>query len=77
MGAPFTPITLSEYDVSKVFKHVSTKKTAAPDGISERILKLCADQLVPVFSMIFNLSLASLVIPVCFKKSLYSYSCAQ
>ncbi len=46
-----------------------TKKAAGPDGISGWVLKLCADQLAPVFTMIFNLSLAQSVIPTCFKKS--------
>ena len=59
---PLTPITLS--DIRRVFKHVNTKKTAGPDGISGRILKL-----VPVVTMTFNLSLTQSVRPTCFKKS--------
>ncbi len=58
VGVPSTPITLSEHDIRRAFKHVNTKKAAGPDGISGRVLKLCADQLAPVFTVIFNLSLA-------------------
>lgn len=32
-------------------------------------VKVCADQLAPVFTAIFNLSLAQAIIPTCFKKS--------
>lgn len=51
------------------FKCVNIKKTAGPDGISGWALKLCADQLVPVFTMIFNLSPAQSVTLKCLKKS--------
>ena len=66
----------SEPDVRRVFKHVNTKKAAGPDGISGRVLKLCADQLVPVFTMIFNLSLAQSVIPHVLQE-VHHHSCAQ
>ena len=32
-------------------------------------MKVCADQLAPVFTAIFNLSLAQSIIPTCFKRS--------
>ncbi len=48
---------------------MNTKIATGPDGISGRVLKLYADQLAPVFTMIFILSLAQSVIPKCFKKS--------
>ncbi|KAK3506928.1 hypothetical protein QTP70_031211 [Hemibagrus guttatus] len=46
-----------EHDVRKAFRRVNTRKAAGPDGITGRILKACADQLAPVFTEIFNLSL--------------------
>ncbi|KAL0161887.1 hypothetical protein M9458_041283, partial [Cirrhinus mrigala] len=49
---------------------VNTRKAAGPDGISGRILRACADQLAPVFTEIFNLSLSQSVIPTCFKESI-------
>ncbi|KAK1805253.1 hypothetical protein P4O66_019595, partial [Electrophorus voltai] len=40
-----------------------------PDGICERVLKACADQLAPVFTDIFNLSLTLGIVPSSFKRS--------
>ncbi|KAK1787236.1 hypothetical protein P4O66_002752 [Electrophorus voltai] len=54
-------------DVRRVFKRVNTRKAAGPDGICGRVLKACADQLAPVFTNIFNLSLKFGIIPSCFK----------
>ncbi|KAK1796912.1 hypothetical protein P4O66_000991 [Electrophorus voltai] len=53
----------------RVFKRVNTKKAAGPDGICGRVLKACADQLAPVFTNIFNLSLTLGIIPSSFKSS--------
>ncbi|KAL0195769.1 hypothetical protein M9458_009341, partial [Cirrhinus mrigala] len=61
---------ISEHDVRRAFKRVNTRKAAGPDGISGRILRACADQLAPVFTEIFNLSLSQSVIPTCFKESI-------
>jgi len=46
---------------------VNTRKAAGPDGIFG--LRTCANQLAPVFTTIFNLSLSESVIPACFKWS--------
>ncbi len=56
VGEPSTPITLSEHAV-----RLSSMWTAGPDSISGRGLKLCDGQPAPVFTMIFNLSLAQSV----------------
>ncbi|KAK1804699.1 hypothetical protein P4O66_003528 [Electrophorus voltai] len=40
-----------------------------PDGICGRVLKACADQLAPVFTDIFNLSLTLGIVPSSFKRS--------
>lgn len=61
---------LSEHDVRRASKHVNIKKTTGPEGVNGRVLKLLADQLVPVFTMIFNLSLAQSVIPTRFKSTI-------
>ncbi|KAI5616827.1 gastrula zinc finger protein XlCGF28.1-like [Silurus asotus] len=61
--------TISEHDVRRAFKRVNTRKAAGPDGITGRVLKACADQLAPVFTEIFNLSLEQAVVPSCFKQS--------
>ncbi|KAK3534953.1 hypothetical protein QTP70_002045 [Hemibagrus guttatus] len=61
---------ISEHDVRRAFRRVNTRKAAGPDRISGRVLKSCADQLAPVFTEIFNLSLTQSVIPTCFKESI-------
>ncbi|KAI5613979.1 gastrula zinc finger protein XlCGF28.1-like [Silurus asotus] len=61
--------TISEHDVRRAFKRVNTRKAAGPDGITGRVLKACADQLAPVFTEIFNVSLEQSVVPSCFKQS--------
>lgn len=50
MGGGTFHIYYSEHDIRRAFKRVSTRKAAGPDGISGGVLKLCADQLVPVFT---------------------------
>lgn len=70
VGAPFTPISLSECDIRRPFKPVNTKKAAGPDGISGWVLTLCADHLVPMFTVIFILSLGQYVIPIILKEVL-------
>lgn len=42
-------------------------KAPAPDGIPERVLRDCANQLPEVFAPIFNLSLSTSVVCKCFK----------
>ncbi|KAF7702949.1 hypothetical protein HF521_021956 [Silurus meridionalis] len=61
--------TISEHDVRRAFKRVNTRKASGPDGITGRVLKACADQLAPVFTEIFTLSLEQSVVPSCFKQS--------
>ncbi|KAK1803836.1 hypothetical protein P4O66_003789 [Electrophorus voltai] len=45
------------------------RKAVGPDGICGRVLKACADQLAPVFTDIFNLSLTLGTVPSSFKRS--------
>ncbi|KAK1788652.1 hypothetical protein P4O66_002473 [Electrophorus voltai] len=60
------PLIITESDVRRVFKRV---KVVGPDGICGRVLKACADQLAPVFTDIFNLSLTLGIVPSSFKRS--------
>ncbi|KAK1797973.1 hypothetical protein P4O66_000734 [Electrophorus voltai] len=53
----------------RVFKRVNTRKAVGPDSICGRVLKACADQLAPVFTDIFNLSLTLGIVPSSFKRS--------
>ncbi|KAK1784240.1 hypothetical protein P4O66_003729 [Electrophorus voltai] len=63
------PLIITESDVRRVFKRVNTRKAMGPDGICGRVLKACADQLAPVFTDIFNLSLMLGIVPSSFKRS--------
>ncbi|KAK0146400.1 putative RNA-directed DNA polymerase from transposon BS [Merluccius polli] len=60
---------VTEHEVRRVLKQVNPRKAAGPDGITGRVLRTCADQLAPVFTEIFNLSLSQCIIPTCFKCS--------
>ncbi len=53
----------------QVFKKNTRRKAPGPDGVSPACLKTCADQLVPIFTQIFNRSLELCEVPSCFKRS--------
>ncbi len=61
---------ITEGEVRRVFQRVNIRKAVGTDGISGRVLRACADQLAPVFTEIFNLSLDQLEISTCFKQSI-------
>ncbi|KAK1789915.1 hypothetical protein P4O66_002245 [Electrophorus voltai] len=63
------PLIITESDVRRVFKRVNTRKAVGPDGICGRVLKACADQLAPVFTDIFILSLMLGIVLSSFKRS--------
>ncbi|KAK1788520.1 hypothetical protein P4O66_016944 [Electrophorus voltai] len=63
------PLIITDSDMRREFKRVNGRKVAGPDGICGRVLKACADQLAPVFTDIFNLSLTRGIVPSCFKRS--------
>ncbi len=56
-------------DVNRVFRKEKSRKASGPDGISPACLKVCADQLAPIFTQIFNRSLEQCKVPCCFKRS--------
>ncbi len=56
-------ITVMEDEVRRELKRVNVRKAAGPDGITGRVLRSCADQLVGLFTSIFNESLATSVVP--------------
>ncbi len=56
-------------DVNQVFRKQKSRKASGPDGISPACLKVCADQLAPIFTQIFNRSLELCEVPCCFKHS--------
>ena len=63
------PFVISETDVRKAFKSQNPRKAAGPDRVAPSVLKNCAEQLAPVFTDIFNLSIRECKVPTCFKRS--------
>lgn len=62
--ATLNPV-FSEHYVRRELKRVNTRKAAGPDRISGRVIRTCADLLAPVFTTIFNLSLAQSMSDCC------------
>ncbi|MEL6802586.1 MAG: reverse transcriptase domain-containing protein, partial [Bacteroidota bacterium] len=60
-------LVLSEHDVRLGLRSINARKAAGPDGVQGRVLKGCAAELAPVFTTIFNLSLATSWVPACLK----------
>ncbi|KAK3575061.1 hypothetical protein QTP86_019760 [Hemibagrus guttatus] len=58
---------LSTADVKRILCRVNPRKSAGPDNIPSRVLRECAEQIADVFTDIFNISLSSAVVPICFK----------
>ena len=50
-------LTVCEEDVCQLFQKQKIRKAPGPDGVSPSCLKVCADQLAPIFTRIFNRSL--------------------
>ena len=63
------PFTLTEDEVKSQLKKLNVKKAAGPDGISPRVLKLCADQLCSIIHTLYSLSLSKCEIPTLWKTS--------
>ncbi len=67
--SPILAIQIIEDEVCQVFRKQKRKKTIGPDGVTPACLISCADQLAPIFKMIFNRSLELCEVPSCFKHS--------
>eukprot|EP00061_Rhincodon_typus_P013447 g39827.t1 len=69
--APDVPApSVAAADVRSVFLRVSPRKATGADGVTGHALRSCADQLVDVFTIIFNLSLLQAEVPTCFMKTI-------
>ncbi|KAK3537916.1 hypothetical protein QTP70_024569, partial [Hemibagrus guttatus] len=60
-------LCLTTADVRKTLCRVNPRKAAGPDNIPGRVLRECAEQLVDVFTDIYNISLSSAIVPMCLK----------
>eukprot|EP00061_Rhincodon_typus_P013462 g39846.t1 len=56
-------------NVRPVFLGVNPRKAMGPGGVPGQTSRSCADQLVEVFTNIFDLSLLQAEVPTCFKKA--------
>ncbi len=56
-------------DVNRVFRKQKLRKASGPDSISPACLKVCADQLAPIFTQIYNRFLELCKVPCSFKCS--------
>lgn len=52
-----------------LFQRQKTRKALGPDGVSPSCLRVCSDQLAPIFTQIFNRSLELCELPSRFKCS--------
>eukprot|EP00061_Rhincodon_typus_P008193 g30599.t1 len=66
-GTPFPSFTTA--DIRLVFLGANPRKAMGPDRDPSHALRSCANQLVKVFTVIFNLSLLQAEIPTCVKKT--------
>ena len=66
---PLPALRIYEQDVRQLFQRQRIRKAPGPDGVSPSCLKVCADQLAPVFTQIFNSSLELCEVPSCLKLS--------
>ncbi len=62
-------LTLQEHDVRHVLRNINPRKATGPDGVPGKVLQICADQLVGVFTRIFNISLSLAIVPPCLKSA--------
>ncbi|XP_036073176.1 uncharacterized protein LOC118600210 [Oryzias melastigma] len=67
--APTLPpsVTVTTCQVRRQLERINQRKAPGPDGISPRILRMCAAQLSSVFQRLFNLSLSLERVPVLWK----------
>ena len=56
-------ISISESDVLVILNNLDVTKAIGPDGLSPRLLKECANQIVSPLSHLFNLSLSTKELP--------------
>ena len=66
-------LCLTMAEVTKTLHRVNPCKAAGPDNVPMTVLKGCADQLADVLMDIFNISLSSATIPLCFKTVLLAF----
>ena len=64
------PLEIKEETVLKQLKGLNSRKGPGPDGLIPKVLKICAYQLAPVISELFNLSIQSKSTPTSWKSAI-------
>lgn len=67
-----TEITTSTNEVLRLLRSLDIRKASGEDGIPTRLLKLCAEQLTPCLTHLFNVSLATGKLPQDWKSAVVS-----
>nr|KAG5687723.1 hypothetical protein BaRGS_030303 [Batillaria attramentaria] len=49
-------LEIEEEDIRRVLQHTNPHKAAGPDRVKPKVLKICADQLASILTIIFNMS---------------------
>jgi hypothetical protein len=65
-------VIATEYEINSLLRGVYISKACGPDGISNRIIKICVDGITSAFMYLVNLSLSSGVFPEQWKTALFS-----
>ena len=60
-------LNITEDAVVKQLKRLNSRKGAGPDGLLPKVIKMCADQLTPVITRLFKISLDSGTTPKIWK----------
>ncbi|GFR71276.1 Non-LTR (Long terminal repeat) retrotransposon and domain-containing protein [Elysia marginata] len=63
------PFVATEQETRRALTRLDVKKATEPDNIKPRLLKTCRNQLASIFTFIFNWSLVTSTMPLCFKQS--------
>ncbi len=61
-------LSVSLHEVCKVLSKTKVRKAAGPDSIPPRVVRLCSEQLSPVLTDMFNMSLERRLVPRSFKE---------
>lgn len=67
-GEDGTALIMTGHNVRRTLRQVNVWKVAGPDRITECVLRSCANQLAPVFTSIFSLSLTQCSILTCLQQ---------
>ena len=67
MTAP--PFEVKEETVLKQLKTLNTRKGAGPDGLIPKVLRICAYQLAPIITRLFNKSIEQQTTPKLWKSA--------